>query len=238
MRWSLGDLSKQTLRYADRRLTLTYENGEKCHSGLNRTTIIMFKCNYHIDKGKPVFNSESYCFYFFDWETKFACPPSRRTGTRCRVESPTGVRYDLSELVRMDQEPNWLALDGESSKSDKQIFVNVCGQLTARNETQVCETAAAVCMFEKSTGNVVSLGRYRDPPTLNPDNSIKLVYSGGSECKKDNDRNSIKINSTITFVCQPGDLESPPVLVSHTQDNCLYEFMWKSGASCYNRALN
>ena len=197
----------------------------------------MFKCNYAVDKGKPVFNSESYCFYFFDWETKFACPPSRRTGTRCRVESSTGVRYDLSELVRMDQEPSWLALDGESSSSGKQIFINVCGQLTSRNETRVCETAAAVCMVDKSTGNVVNLGRYRDPPILNPDNSIKIVYSEGSECKKDNDENSIKINSTITFVCQPGDLESPPVLVSHTQDNCLYEFMWKSGASSYSRAL-
>lgn len=227
-RYSLGDLSKQTLRYADRQLTLTYKHGDPCSSGLNRTTIIMFICDYHVDKGHPVFNSESYCFYYFDWRTKYACPPSRRTGTRCRVESLSGVRYDLSELVRMDED-NWIALDGETSNSDKKILVNVCGQLTFRNETRPCDRAAAICMFEKSTGKVVSLGRYTDPPTLNPDRSIQLVYTQGSECKKDNLGNIIRRNSTITFVCQPGDLESPPVLVSHSQDNCDYQFMWRSG---------
>ena len=229
IRKSLGDISKQTLRYADRQLTLTYEHGEQCSSGLNRTTIIMFICDYHAHRGQPVFNSENYCFYYFGWKTKYACPPSRRTGTRCRVESPSGLRYDLSELVHMEGNSNWIALDGETSSSDKQMFINVCGQLVFNNETRKCDRAAAICMSEKSTGKVVSLGRYTDPPTLNQDNSIKLVYAEGSECKKDNTGKSIKIKSTITFVCQPGDLESPPVLVAHSQDNCHYQFMWKSG---------
>lgn len=194
----------------------------------------MFICDYHAGKGHPVFNSESYCFYYFDWRTKYACPPSRRTGTRCRVESPSGVRYDLSELVHMENSTsNWIALDGESSSSNKQIYINVCGQVTFRKETQQCDRAAAICMIDKSTGKVVSLGRYTDPPTLNQDNSIKLVYTQGSECKKDNLGKSITRNSTITFVCQPGDLESPPVLVTHTQDNCDYQFMWKSGTALF-----
>lgn len=229
MRWSLGDIYKQTLRYADGELTLTYEHGEPCSSGLGRTTIIMFKCDPHVDKGQPVFDHEEYCFYYFNWKTKYACPPSRRTGTECRVESSAGLRYDLSELVRMNDQPNWLALDGETSSSDKKILINVCGQLTTQNETQGCETGAAICMFVKSIGRVVSLGRYTSPPTLSQDGSMKLRYTDGSECKKDNLGNSIKTNSIITFVCQPGDLESPPVLVTHSQDNCLYEFMWKSG---------
>lgn len=190
----------------------------------------MFICDYHAGKGHPVFNNENYCFYYFDWRTKYACPPSRRTGTACRVESPSGLRYDLSELVRMENASNWIALDGESSNSDKQIFINVCGQLMPHQETRQCDRASAICMIEK--GKVTSLGKYTDPPTLNQDNSIKLLYTQGSECKKDNLGKSITRNSTITFVCQPGDLESPPVLVSHTQDNCHYQFMWKTGKAC------
>ena len=226
-RYSLGDISKQTLRFADRHLTLIYEHGDQCSNKLNRTTIIMFICDYHVDKGQPVFTTEYYCFYYFEWRTKYACAPSRRTGTQCRVEGRNSLRFDLSELVRMNNQSNWVGLDGETSSSDRKIFLNVCGGLTFIDETRQCDRTAAVCMIEK--GTVVSLGRYTDPPTLNQDNSIKLVYTQGSECKKDNVGKSILRNSTITFICQPGDLASAPVLVSHSEDNCHYEFMWETG---------
>ena len=226
-RYSLGDIFKQTLRFADRHLTLTYEHGDQCSNKLNRTTIIMFICDYHVDKGQPVFTTEEYCFYYFEWRTKYACAPSRRTGTQCRVEGPNGLRFDLSELVRMNNQSNWVGLDGETSSSDRKIFLNVCGGLNVRDETRQCDRTAAVCMIEKGTW--VSLGRYTDPPTLNQDNSIKLVYTQGSVCKKDNLGKSILRNSTITFICQPGDLASAPVLVSHSDDNCHYEFMWETG---------
>ena len=225
---SLGDISTQKLRYADGELILTYQGGTTCSSGIKRSTVITFKCDYHTDKGEPVFSYEDYCLYFFDWKTKYACPPSRRTGTRCRVESESGIRYDLSELVRL-KAPNWIALDGESSRSDREIYVNVCGQLHLNAATEKCDRAAAVCMVTKSTGKVTSLGRYTDPPSLNPDHSIKLVYTNGGECRKDADGKSVFITSDITFVCHPGDLESPPVLVSNSQDSCHYQFMWKSG---------
>ena len=230
-RWSLGDISTQKMQYADGQLTLTYDHGTNCHNGLNRTTVFLFKCDYHAGAGEPVFITESYCFYFFSWTTKYACAPSRRTGTACRVESSSGVRYDLSELVRMENASNWVALDGESSNSNKLIFINVCGQLMPRKETSQCDSGSAICMIDK--GKVVSLGKYTDPPTLNQDNSIKLLYTQGSECKKDVSGKSITTNSTITFVCQPGDLESPPVLVSRTLDGCEYQFMWKSGTELF-----
>ena len=230
-RWSLGDISTQKLQYADGQLTLTYDHGTPCSSGLNRTTVFLFKCDYHAGIGEPIFITESYCFYFFSWTTKYACPPSRHTGTACRVESASGVRYDLSELVRVENASNWAAIDGESSDSNKLIFINVCGQLTSHKEASQCDSGSAICMIDN--GKVVSLGKYTDPPTLNQDNSIKLLYTQGSECKKDVSGKSITRNSTITFVCQPGDLESPPVLVSHTLDDCQYQFMWKSGIELF-----
>ncbi|XP_022790425.1 cation-independent mannose-6-phosphate receptor-like [Stylophora pistillata] len=233
VRWSLGIISNQTLRYADGQLSLTYEHGSTCRNGLNRTTIIMFSCDPHAKIGTgPVFNSESYCFYYFDWKTRYACAPSRRTGTQCRVVSPLGVRYDLSELVRMENSTNWIAVDGESSSSNKKILMNVCGQVTGNPDAKQCDSSAAICMIDQSNGKVASLGRYIDPPTLNPDNSIKLVYLRGSECKKDNSGKSVFIRSTVTFVCQTGDLSSPPVLVTHSLDNCYYEFMWRTAAAC------
>ena len=229
VRKSMGDERKQTLQYADRQLTLIYQQGERCSSGLNRTTIIMFKCDVHSNSTGPVFSFESYCFYYFVWRTKYACAPSRRTGTDCRVESSAGTRYDLSVLVLAGNEPNWLALDGEHSSSENVISVNVCGQLTLQNQTRGCDRASAVCMLEKSAGKVIDLGRYISPPSLNPDNSIKLVYTGGSKCKNDNKGAIVKRRSTITFVCQPGDLSSPPVLVTRSADDCNFVFIWKTG---------
>ncbi|EDO46654.1 predicted protein [Nematostella vectensis] len=221
---SLGVYYKQELRYADGELTLTYKSGKTCHSGFKRETVITFKCNPSIDKGRPVFSNELYCLYLFEWETKYACAPSRRTGSGCRVENDNGVRFDLSELVRVDQ-PNWLAIDGESGSSGKQFYINVCGKLSKDNRTSGCKPGSSACMILKDGAH--NLGTYSDPPVLNPDNSVKLVYKEGDECV-----NGIKRTTTITFVCHPGDLTSPPVLVGHSQDNCQFTFIWKTAVAC------
>lgn len=220
---SLGLYYKQTLTYTDGQLTLKYKGGKVCNDGFPRETIINFKCNPLVDQGNPVFNGElSHCVYFFDWETRYACPPTRRTGSSCRVTSDKGIRFDLSELVRLDQS-NWLAIDGETSSSDRKIYLNVCGKLAQQTETSKCDVEAAVCLVNKD-GSVKSLGRYLKPPMLNPDKSVKLVYTNGDECIK-----GVLRKTTITFVCHPGDLTSPPVLVSHSPDDCKYTLMWETG---------
>jgi hypothetical protein len=220
---SLGVSDQETLSYMDGQLTLKYKGGMLCSDGFHRETVINFICDPFVDQGNPIFGGEfSHCVYFFDWRTRYACPPSRRTGSTCRVTNNVGIRYDLSELVHTNQS-NWLAIDGETSSSDRKIYLNVCGKLARQYVTSKCNDAAAVCLVNKD-GSVKSLGRYSSPPTLNSDRSVQLVYTDGDECIKD-----VRRRTKITFVCHPGDLTSPPVLVSHSQDDCEYTLMWKTG---------
>ena len=222
----------QELRYADGELTMIYKDGDRCHSsGFKRSTIISFKCNPKVDKGKPTFNEEDACLYLFDWETKYACPPSRRTGTKCQVTGSKGVRYDLSELVRMDS-MNWLAIDGRWSNSNSEIYVSVCGELmNSKGKTDKCDTSNAICIVNTRTKEARNLGKYKQPLVLNSDGSMLLNYTDGDRCKTTTDNKDIKISSVITFLCHPGDLASPPVLVSSSLDNCTYEFMWRTGTT-------
>lgn len=220
--FSLGDYDKQTLSYIDGQLVLSYKNGKSCSSGFRRETIINFKCNPLIEKGHPIFSGELiHCVYFFDWETKYACPPSRRTGSACRA-SRNGTRYDLTELISGNG-TNWLAIDGESSSSSKMIYINICGRLNKETATSKCNVNSAACLIDKKDGTVKNLGRYLTPPTLNPDNSLTLNYTDGDECIK-----GVQRRTVVTLMCSHGDRTSPPVLVSHSQDNCVYNIMWKT----------
>lgn len=221
--YSLGVYNEQKLSYIDGQLVLSYKKGKKCSSGFQRETIINFKCNPLIDKGYPVFAGELiHCVYFFDWETKYACPPSRRTGSECRALK-NGTRYDLTELISKNG-TNWLVIDGESSNSTKMIYINICGRLNKATETSKCNINSAACLIDKKDGTVKNLGRYFDAPTLNPDNSLTLNYTEGDECF-----NGVKRHTVVTLVCSHGDRTSPPVLVSHSADDCVYTVMWKTG---------
>ena len=226
----------QELRYADGELTMVYKNGDRCHSsGFKRSTIISFKCEATIDKGYPEFREEDSCLYLFDWKTKYACPPSRRTGTDCQVTSSRGVRYDLSELVRMDN-MNWLAIDGQQSSSDNNIYVSVCGGLKSiKGKTDKCDSTSAVCIVNTKTKSVRNLGKYKQSLVLNSDGSMFLNYTDGDVCKTMTDGKKISISSVITFLCHPGDLASPPVLVSSSLDKCIYQFMWRTGKMIFYR---
>ncbi|XP_078698219.1 cation-independent mannose-6-phosphate receptor-like isoform X2 [Branchiostoma floridae x Branchiostoma belcheri] len=222
-----------TLRYSDGELTLTYKHGEVCrHNGFNRTSVITFRCNKTADnngRGRPVFNGEEDCSYFFDWDTSYACL-QHEEGRSCRVSSPDGKkRYDLSTLVQ-EGPLNWEALDGrhehEGGDNDERFFMNVCGEVITLEQAADCPQGAAACAISDTGGGTTNIGRYQTDPVLEG-NHIKLTYTDGDSC-----HNSLTWSTVIRLVCSPGDLESAPVLLRRSDEKCLYEFEWHTAAAC------
>ncbi|XP_070567815.1 cation-independent mannose-6-phosphate receptor-like [Ptychodera flava] len=221
----IGRNSQRILRYSDGELVLIYKHGAVCHhNGFQRTSVINFKCNKTAGHGNPDFVTEDECTYFFEWQTEYACRDHSRD-SNCRVTSADGKkRYDLSPLVRTEGS-NWEALVGLSESQDWRYFINVCGDILKSDPTTMnCPTGSAGCIVDSQGPQ--SLGKYHDPPVIDG-NTLKLTYSDGSVCA-----DGKNMQTVITFVCSPGDLESGPVLIRRSDGDCLFEFEWHTAAAC------
>uniref|UniRef100_A0A8C5Q086 Insulin like growth factor 2 receptor n=1 Tax=Leptobrachium leishanense TaxID=445787 RepID=A0A8C5Q086_9ANUR len=219
-----GTSATQTLRYSDGDLTLIYHGGQQCSSDFQRTTIINFECNetaVNDGIGVPDFTSETDCTYSFNWETKYACVKGKQD-LLCQV-TDRRKRYDLSSLIRNSSTAvNWEAVHDDPLKEEKKrFFLNVCHKVLQKGDAAGCEDEAAICAVDKK-----NLGKFMSAPKKVGDN-IQLVYSEGSSCGQNK-----TIQTTITLMCRPGDLESPPILKRIAQEGCLYEFEWHTAAAC------
>eukprot|EP00795_Rhopilema_esculentum_P017105 gene17105-8622_t len=222
---SAGKASFMKLRYVDGQLFLTYHHGQTCHNGLRRSTIIVFYCNESAGPGSPVFNQERHCNYFFDWPTNLVCPRARKTGETCRVVNSKNKVYDLTELKKVANE-SWSAVDATSSNFDG-IYLNVCGALRPSTVTSDCPSDNAACII--SGNSKIGLGKFETGLVNDVENSVQLVYTNGTFCDLTNRK---RRKSLITFVCHPGQLSTSPTLISKSQDDCQYEFVWKTAAAC------
>ncbi|XP_064196429.1 cation-independent mannose-6-phosphate receptor [Anguilla rostrata] len=222
-----GRYKNQTLRYSDGDLTLIYPGGSTCSSGFQRMTIINFECNKTADndgKGSPVFTGESDCTYYFDWQTAYACVKEKED-LLCRVTSDK-KHYDLSPLTRFSGSStlqNWEAVDG-NAQDGKRFYINVCHKILQQGATAGCPEDAAICAVGKD--KTLSLGKFLSPPRMD-ENNIRLTYTEGDECRSHN-----RIQTIVTLICRPGDLESAPVMKSVSSDGCVYEFEWYVAAAC------
>ncbi|KAF6114200.1 insulin like growth factor 2 receptor [Phyllostomus discolor] len=222
-----GKFQNQTLRYSDGDLTLTYLGGDECSSGFQRMSVINFECNETAGnggRGAPVFTGEVDCTYFFTWDTKHACVKEKEA-LLCRVADGR-KRYDLSALARHSEaERNWEAVDSSQKGTEKKhFFINICRRLLREGRARGCPEDAAACSVVKN--EVKSLGKFISSPTKQK-GSIQLSYSDGDDCGDNK-----KIQTNITLVCKPGDLESAPVLRAAREDGCFYEFEWHTAAAC------
>ncbi|KAK3097797.1 hypothetical protein FSP39_013248 [Pinctada imbricata] len=201
--------------------------GDKCHSRYPRTTIIQFKCNNtagNYGKGTPIFNREEHCIYFFDWETKYACL-DHPIDQVCRADYK-GHRYDLSPLVRTSGK-NWQVLDGGTEGKRLRLFyINICSDILPAGSAKMCKSDSSVCLIDEIGPH--SLGRYRTSPTFDPStNTVQLTYTDGDVCSQNKRKQSI-----ITLICNPGDLDSSPIFLRQSPDECIFEFEWHTAAAC------
>ncbi|XP_047625757.1 cation-independent mannose-6-phosphate receptor [Phacochoerus africanus] len=222
-----GRLQNQTLRYSDGDLTLIYFGGDECSSGFQRMSVINFECNKtagNNGKGAPVFTGEVDCTYFFTWDTRYACVEEKEA-LLCGVADGR-QRFDLSALARHSElEQNWEAVDGSQRGAEKKhFFVNICRRVLQEGQARGCPEDAAVCAVDESGSK--NLGKFISSPIREKGN-IQLSYSDGDECG-----GGKRINTNITLICKPGDLESAPVLRTSRADGCFYEFEWYTAAAC------
>uniref|UniRef100_A0A8C5X5C4 Insulin like growth factor 2 receptor n=1 Tax=Malurus cyaneus samueli TaxID=2593467 RepID=A0A8C5X5C4_9PASS len=220
-----GRFANQTLRYSDGDLTLIYPNGDACSSGFQRMTVINFECNEtagNDGKGSPVFTGEVDCTYFFTWDTKYACVKEK--DLLCRVADKRKL-YDLSPLIRSSESAqNWEAVDSSFSEVErKNYYINVCHKVWKRGGASSCPDGAAICSVDKKN-NSKNLGTFVSSPKKVGEN-IQLTYSNGDDCGSKE-----KIQTVITLICRPGDLESAPILMSERE--CSYAFDWYTAAAC------
>ncbi|XP_048456907.1 cation-independent mannose-6-phosphate receptor-like [Rhincodon typus] len=227
-----GRYENQTLRYSDGDLTLIYPDGNSCSSGFRRMTIINFYCNESAangGKGEPEFSAEVDCTYIFDWGTKYACVKEkenllcRASDGRKRYDLSPLTRYEAKEVPESDNTHNWEALDSLVKSDQKRIYINVCHKILQDGGAVGCPEDAAICAVGEN--NKKNLGKFVSSPEKEG-NDLQLVYSDGEPCGTGGQSKTI-----ITFICRPGDLESPPILKPGINE-CLYELEWHTAAAC------
>ncbi|KAK7107906.1 cation-independent mannose-6-phosphate receptor-like isoform X2 [Littorina saxatilis] len=226
----IGDFHHMTLRYSDGELSLTYKDGDQCHTNVRRNTIINFQCQQDAaqdGRGQPEFRGEDNCTYVFDWKTRYACI-NHPGDTACDVKHG-GKLFDLSDLT-IEKGKNWLALSDISGETSYQYYINVCHDVLRSDGAESCPPGAAVCRKDHDGKNSVSLGSYTtglqyDPVTQNIYINYTMSSASDHEC-------SGLINTIITFICRPGALESGPALIEKSLDGCMYRFEWYTAAAC------
>lgn len=88
-------IANKKLSYYDGMLKLVYKDGDSYLSApVNRSTEIIFRCDYNAGDGSPYFKAETDHTYTIEWYTALVCLP--RT-VECSVEDEDrGLYYDLT----------------------------------------------------------------------------------------------------------------------------------------------
>uniref|UniRef100_T1JC98 MRH domain-containing protein n=1 Tax=Strigamia maritima TaxID=126957 RepID=T1JC98_STRMM len=220
---NIGSFDSKNLKFSDSELILSYKNGDKCPNGTNEhySSVIIFQCG---TERKPVFNRLIDCTYFFNWETKLACLDFA-TGSHCLARNQSKI-VDLSSLVK--HTGNWDAIitDVEAYTSSD-IILNVCGTVNLDPNFTECAYGSAVCLKDMDK-KFVNLGRFESEPKFIGNNAV-IKYTNGDSCSSDSTKS---ISTLITFICEAGESNRGPSLISVSEDECDFEFEWKTSAGC------
>ena len=245
---SLGEGAGK-LRYVDNFLTLTYTNGDTCHDGFGRTSIITFVCPKDVVGGARYcdatnasecvsFNFESHCLYEFEWVTDLACGTSDTLTSSCRFKL-NNVDYNLG-LLTEDYRSTYAAI-ATGDAATECYLINPCGSvevtaLTNLTSAQYCNQRVApqascdqssVCRIPTTNGSVMgeNLGSFRLQQSSLLHSVVKDVISVATNPVQSG------LQAVIHYVCQTGTLLTSPVFISRDAD-ILAEFHWYTFAAC------
>ena len=228
------------LRYADETLTLTYRNGDSCHSNFHRATQITFLCPDDIDgvsKNNSVrFMEEEDCFYVFEWVTDAACGAKDSGVANCQFEIPKMGLYDYAPLVGT-QDASWVGISSDDSY--KCFLVSPCGKLGVSEASY----SSSVDYCKTRTGAVVKAPKECDGASVCAIMTDHVIAAGFFDLSQSSsihavDKNVVSVSgkyknytAVIHYVCKPGDLTTAPIFIG-VIDQTIFEFHWKTFAAC------
>eukprot|EP00057_Strongylocentrotus_purpuratus_P006175 XP_011660649.1 PREDICTED: cation-independent mannose-6-phosphate receptor [Strongylocentrotus purpuratus] len=233
-KYSLGQLSTQTISQEEEIFKVEYTGGSTCPSseGKKRQTTIILSCDPKPSKTSPTFfSSDENCHYSFHWATAAACPADTRP---CDLAYQGNV-YDLSPLSQITGSFQFQ----DSSKN--MYYMNLCQP--AYGTPEDCPPEASMCR-QRPDGQVDVLGMVRTQQLTAkgdvPD--IEVTFFEGSQvddCGSPDqpDSPSIPASSSITFKCA-NKMGNPLFQRTELIDNkCQFQFLWESKVACKEQRL-
>lgn len=135
---SIGDFGTQPTLLHSKKLTLTYENGDKCPNGVDRrSTLLNFVCDKELSSKAQItyIGSLHDCSYFFEVRSLYACPTSNKSNEVNLLGIFAGIfavfflveyggRRWLYGKVRTHFDPAYAASSGPNSQRLRWEFVD------------------------------------------------------------------------------------------------------------------
>ncbi|XP_023236304.1 cation-independent mannose-6-phosphate receptor-like [Centruroides sculpturatus] len=221
---NFGSVNSASLSYNAETLTLNYAEGGSCimSSSRKRFTNILFSCNPKAGTGEPKVLKETACFAVFKWETNLVCRSYQRP---CSFNAQ-GQHYDFQLLSSLSHD--WNTTDSEGNI----YWLNLCRETKINKDYLTCQNSP-VCRKD-TKGNVASLGKSQSQEFhIDSNHNILLSYADGSDSVCPRKNTYAKTN--IKFIC--GNTLSTPKYTSGPNDECVFEFLWKTRIACAEENL-
>uniref|UniRef100_A0A3Q4GTY1 Insulin-like growth factor 2 receptor n=1 Tax=Neolamprologus brichardi TaxID=32507 RepID=A0A3Q4GTY1_NEOBR len=216
---------EKTLQYStDGILQLTYKGPVDVPTGTTRDTFrINFVCDPKSYPGslklvrEDMSTSPNHVVHdvLFEFSTALACMPAP---VDCRITDLHGNEYDLSHLIRDEDDYPWNPINTDSGTS-RRFYINVCKPLPRVDECPVGFLGSCVVI----DGKGYNLGYIQSSPQAAEDGSISVVYQNGDKCGS-----SSQYSTRIIFQCD----ENPGSPMFDRIDGCEYVFIWRTSEAC------
>lgn len=215
---------EKTLKYStDGILQLTYKGLVDAPTATRDTFRINFVCDPKSYPGslklvrEDMSSSPHHVAHdvLFEFSTALACMPAP---VDCRITDLHGNEYDLSHLIRDQDDYPWNPINTDSGTS-RRFYINVCKPLPRVDECPVGFLGSCVVI----DGKGYNLGYIQSSPQAAEDGSISVVYQNGDKCGS-----SSQYSTRIIFQCD----ENPGSPMFDRIDGCEYVFIWRTSEAC------